>query len=289
MTDTTHKLAPNIFVDCSFPGVTVGAIATPTGVICIDAPTHPADARRWRQKLAQLAPGPVEFIINLDHHRDRVLGNQWLEGPVLAHELTSDRVRQLPEVFKGGPSEAGADADLAADLVGVRVVPPQITFSDRLILRRGALEIHLVHRPGVAPGALWVELPKEKIVFVGDAVVMDVPPLLQDANLTTWFEALAELHKPKFPATSVVPGRGLPTDKKGFKSFEDFLKTVRRKLEALQKAKKTRVEAGALADDLLSHFAVSNSLRDHYLRRLRVGLENLFDHHYVTPTPESRR
>ena len=103
----------------------------------------------------------------LDHHRDRILGNQWLEAPVIAHELTSERVRQLPDVFKGGLSEAGADADLATDLIGTRFVPPQFTFSDRMTLTHGGHELHLVHHPGPTPGAIWVEIPDEGVVRRG--------------------------------------------------------------------------------------------------------------------------
>lgn len=272
-----QKIAKDIYIGTSFAGVTVGAIFTPTGIICIDAPTQPADARRWRLKLSQVSSAPIELVINLDHHRDRVLGNQWLEAPVLAHENTLERVRQLPEVFKGSPSEAGADADLATDLIGVHVVPPQVTITDRLVLQKGDHELHVVWRPGVTAGNLWVEIPKEKIVFVGDTVTQNVPPFLQDGDLGRWLDSLAELRKPKFPANVVVPGRGLPTDKKGLKTMEDFLKVVRRKFESLSKAKKTRAEAGGLAEELLGHFTVSNTLREHYLRRLRVGLEHLFD------------
>ena len=42
-----QKLAKDIYVESNFPGVTVGAILTSDGIICIDTPTHPADARRW--------------------------------------------------------------------------------------------------------------------------------------------------------------------------------------------------------------------------------------------------
>jgi glyoxylase-like metal-dependent hydrolase (beta-lactamase superfamily II) len=112
-------------VESNFPGVTVGAILTSDGIICIDTPTHPADARRWRLKLAQLSQKPVLFVVNLDHHRDRVLGNQWFEAPVVAHASTHERVRVLPELFKGGLTDAGADG-LATDLAGVPSSSPQL-------------------------------------------------------------------------------------------------------------------------------------------------------------------
>ena len=272
-----QKLAKDVYVESGFAGVTVGAIVTPQGLICIDTPTHPADARRWRLKLAQLSQKPVQFIINLDHHRDRVLGNQWFEAPVIAHESTSERLRLLPELFKGGHSEAGADADLAADLAGVRLVTPQLTFTDRLVLTNGGHEVHLVHRPGSAPGAIWVELPRDQIVFAGDSAVTEVPPLMQDADIDAWLESLAELRKARFPAQVIVPGRGAPTDKKGLKPLPDFLRLARRRVDSLVRSKKTRADTAGLAEDLLSRFDVPASLREHYLRRLRAGLEHLYD------------
>lgn len=272
-----QKLAKDIYVESGYAGVTVGAILTPQGFICIDAPTHPADARRWRLKLAQLSQLPVKYLINLDHHRDRMLGNQWFEAPVIAHESTSERLRQLPELFKGGLSEAGADADLAADLAGVRLVAPQITFTDRMELIAGSHVIHLVRRPGQAAGAIWAELPAEKIVFTGDAVTVGVPPPMTDANLDDWLASLAELRKAKYPAHVIVPGRGAPTDKAGVKAMETFLRLVRRKLESLLRGKKTRADAAPAAEDLLAQFHVPAALREHYTRRLRVGLEQLYD------------
>src|ERR1700680_1680946 len=106
-----QKLAKDIYVESGFAGVTVGAVVTPEGIVCIDAPTHPADARRWRLKLAPLIAARVLVVGHLEHHRDRVLAAQWFEAPVIAHEATTDRLRQLPELFKGGQSEGGADSD----------------------------------------------------------------------------------------------------------------------------------------------------------------------------------
>lgn len=272
-----QKLAKDIYVESGYPGVTVGAILTPEGFICIDAPTHPADARRWRLKLAQLSQQPVKYLINTDHHRDRVLGSQWFEAPVIAHEAASERLRQLPEIFKGGLSDAGADADLAADLAGVRLLAPQITFTDRLVLCVGGHELHLTHRPGPAPGSIWVELPAAQIVFAGEAVTVGAPPPLAEADLEKWLANLAELRKAKYPAQTIVPGRGAATDKAGVKEMESFLKLVRRKVDSLLRGKKTRADAASAAEDLLRQFTVPASLRDHYARRLRVGLEQLYD------------
>ena len=272
-----QKLAKDIYIETGFAGVTVGAIVTSEGVICIDAPTHPADARRWKLKLSQISPKPILFTINLDHHRDRILGNQWLEAPVIAHEVTSERVRQLPETFKGGLSEIGADADLATEVVGVRFVPPHITFSNQMTLVRGLTEINLIHHPGPTAGAIWVEVPEAQVVFMGDAVTNDIPPMLQEAQLDHWLEALALVQKKKFLAQVVVPGRGALTDKAGVKVMEDFLKAARRKIETMLRAKRTRTEVAQIVEPMLDYFTVPNTMRDHFTRRMRTGLEHLYD------------
>jgi glyoxylase-like metal-dependent hydrolase (beta-lactamase superfamily II) len=278
-----QKLAKDIYIESGFAGVTVGAVVTREGIVCIDAPTHPADARRWRLKLAQLSDAPVRFVVNLDHHRDRVLGTQWFEAPVIAHEATSDRLRQMPELFKGGLSEGGADSDLAADLAGVRLVTPLLSLSDRMELRVGGHAIHLVRRPGSAPGAIWVELPAEKIVFTGDSLTVGAPPPMQEVDLDAWLESLAELRKARFPAQVIVPGRGGSTEKKAVQLMQDFIRKVRRKLHSLARAKKPRADLGALAGELVEDFHVPHALREHYARRLRVGLEHLYDQLTAVP------
>ena len=278
-----QRIAKDILVETKFPGVTVGAILGPDGIICIDAPTHPADARAWRQQLEQTVGKPIRFVVNLDHHRDRTLGNQWLEAPVVAHELVYERARLLPEFYRSLPTEVGADSEAVTDLTGLRVSVPQVTFSDRLTLVAGDREVHLVHRPGVAPGAIWAEIPAQGVVFTGDAVTHKVPPVLQEADLDAWLDALAELRKKRSAGRIIVPGRGSVTDKDGVKPTEDFLKTARRKVEALVRAKKPRAELDALAHDLLGKPAGAADLRALYLRRIRAGLEHLYDQFTIAP------
>ncbi len=271
-----QKLAKEIFIETKFPGVTVGAIIGPNGIICIDTPTRPSEARAWRQQLEQVTGKPVQFIISLDHHRDRSLGNSWFEAPVIAHDLTFDRLRLLPDLFKNSPAEAGADSELVEGLHGLRVILPQITLTSQLNLIAGAHEIHVTHRPGVTPGALWVELPAEGIVFVGDCVAHKVPPFLHEADLAVWLETLADLRKAKWVKT-IVPGRGPVLTREGLKPMEDILRLVQRKLEALARAQKPRSELEALSRNLLAKYTLPAELRTHYLRRLRSGLEHLYD------------
>ena len=252
-------------------------------MICVDAPTQPADARAWRQQVEQATGKRIRFVIVLDHHRDRNLGVQWLEAPVIAHEQTYERLRLLPEQYRNLPPEPGADSELVADLSGLRVVLPQISFANRLTLAAGDREIHLAHRLGVAPGAIWVEVPAQGVVFTGDAVTHKVPAWLGEAEIDAWLDSLGELRKKRSPGRIVVPGRGGVTDKDGVKPTEDFLKLARRKVEAFVRSKKPRAELQALAGELLGRPTGSAELRGLYQRRLHAGLEHLYDQLTIAP------
>lgn len=271
-----QKLVKDLYIETGYPGVTVGAVITKEGIICIDAPTRPTDARDWRAKLATLSPLPIRYVILLDHHRDRIMGCQWLDAAaVVAHELTHDRIRQFPELQKGNYSDTGMDVDLTADIAGVRLVAPHITFTQRMTLALGQREVQLVHSPGAAAGAIWVWV--DNVVFTGDTFTKNVPPFLAEAQFETWLNSIAQLRKLRPGPKTIVPGRGGALDKDGLKATEDFLKLARRKFEAFVKSKKPRNELVELAKDLLGAYTVTADLRDHYTRRLRLGLEALYD------------
>lgn len=272
-----QKLAGNVYVETSFSGVTVGAVVTRAGLICIDTPTRPSDARAWRERLASLSPKPILYVINTDHHRDRVLGNQWFDAPVITHEWVGERMRMYPEMIKSGGFDVVADYDLMRELAGVRVIPPQITFSKEITLLKGEREIVVRHVAGHSPGAAWVLMPETGVVFAGDSVVVDSHPRLAEADVEAWIRNLEELRKARFPAKTIVPGRGKSTNKEGLKYTLDYLRSARKKLEALAKGSRSRSEAATIAHELIKHFPVPDAQRDLVARRVRAEIEHWYD------------
>jgi len=272
-----HRLAGNTYVETAFAGVTVGAVVTRAGIIVIDTPTRPSEARQWREKLATLSPKPILYIINTDQHRDRVLGNQWFDAPVIAHEWVGERMRLYPEIIKSGGVDTTSDYDLMRELAGVRVIPPQITFSEELTLLKGDREVVIRHWPSQSPGSSWVMLPETGVVFTGDSVVTETHPRLAEANFESWLGNLEALRKAKFPAKIIVPGRGKLTDKAGVKYTQDYLRAARRKLEGLLKGNRSRLEAATVAAELIKQFPVHDSQRDAVARRVRADVERWYD------------
>ncbi len=264
-------------MESGYRGVTVGAIVGPEGILCIDAPTHAGEARKWRQKLEQLSEARPRFVINLDHDLDRVLGNPWLEAPVIASEAAAERIRAYPEVYRSSSSAAGADSDAADDLHGVRIVSPTLIFSDRLTLYSGKREVHLLRTPGPNPAAVWAHLPEDRIVFVGDSVAVDAPPVFAEADTGAWLASLEALKRAPYKNHKIVPGRGRATDAGELHWLITFLKEARRKVARLAAHGEEKPSVAKLVPEFLEYWEVPRAEQSRMRLRLQAGLERLWD------------
>lgn len=272
-----QKIGKDIYVQAGQAGVTAGAIVTTEGIVLVDAPTQPADADAWLAQVRTLSPLPIRFLVLTDHHRDRALTASWFRAPVIVQELAFDKLRIWPEALKPVLSETGADTELVADTAGARLVLPSFTFASRLRLQLGSTTLELEHHPGSTPGATWVRVVQHDTVFVGDSVVLKQPPFLAEADLDAWIAQLDQLRKTRSPGKTVVSGRGGVTGRDGIKAFEDTLRSIKRKLEPYAQGRKGRHDLDYLVADLAEAMHVRGDQRDHYLRRLRHGLEAQFD------------
>ena len=69
-----QELAPHVYIETGYAGVTLGAINWAHGLILIDAPFRAEDTRSWRSNLLNLGGGVDRLLVNLDAHFDRTLG-----------------------------------------------------------------------------------------------------------------------------------------------------------------------------------------------------------------------
>lgn len=114
------------------------------------------------------------------------------------------------------------------------MVPPNLTFPDRMKLTFGDREIHLLHfGPAHTAGDLVVYLPRERIVCTGDFYNGYVG-YLGDAFANQWADALGEFEKLDFE--TVIPGHGKPfTGKERIPVVQACLRDLWGQAEALKK------------------------------------------------------
>jgi len=269
-------IAKNVYIEDRYVGVTLGVITQPRGLIQIDAPPSPEDGRTWRASLMGMGNGPERVLINLDAHPDRTT--------VIAHERTAQAFRNRPNTFKAQGDETGANWEAIPGLGSVRWAPPEISFVEKMTLHWGDSPILLENRPGPASGAIWVILPAEKVVFVGDAVTKSQPPFLAYANLPEWIETLKILQEPEYKGFTVVSGRGGVVTALVVRNQTDILKRIYDKVEKLGSKKSPAPAIDKLADQILKDFKVPSVRQKQYSHRLRYGLNHYFARHYHTPS-----
>jgi len=268
-----------IYYEDSFLGVTLGGLVFSHGTIIIDSPLRAEDARSWRSALLNQRGGSNRLLINLDANPDRTLGDRALECTILAHTKTAQVFRNRPTIFKGQSLESGAAWEAYSDAIGMRWAMPDITFSQRMSLHWGGPEVILEHHPGPTPGATWVVIPDARVVFVGDAVVLDQPPFLAHADLPLWLEALDMLMN-SYDGYTIISGRGGPATMENITKQRQYLSKITLKLDQLSEEKSPAEATEKLVPDLLAALTFPPEKRDGYRKRLRFGLYQYYNRHY---------
>jgi glyoxylase-like metal-dependent hydrolase (beta-lactamase superfamily II) len=275
-----NSISKQVFIEEQYPGVTLGVISNSQGLIQIDAPPSPEDGRSWRAALMGMGGGPERILINLDPHPDRTLGVRAMDCSVIAHEETAQVFRNRPSTFKAQSDDTGANWESMTGLTGIRWVSPEISFTDTMSLHWDNVPILLESHPGPNPGAIWVILPDEKIVFVGDVVLKNQPPFLANADLPAWMETLDILQSKAYSDFTVISGRDGIVSAAVINNQAAFIKDAYKRLEKLSKRKPKPDITDSIVQPLLSKFKVSAARQNQYSQRLSHGLRQYYARHY---------
>jgi glyoxylase-like metal-dependent hydrolase (beta-lactamase superfamily II) len=271
------EIGNGIFVETDYARVTVGAVLTGEGWVCIDTPPYPRDARAWREQLAHKAERPILYAINTDGHRDRIICDGLFDAPVVAHERAAAKMLSLNQVFISQAAEdLAANEGERVEIAGLSVAPPQVAFSDSLTLLCGGREITALGRPSASVGSAWVIFPEDRVLFTGDTVVVGVHPYMEDCLSKAWLEALGELRR-RFEGWTLVPGRGPVTDIGAAEPISEYVRAARRRIASLHRAERPRSEIASLVGEFLEMFAVPSNQREAIYRRTRAGLDAIYD------------
>ncbi len=274
-----QQIGKGIFYEDQYMGVTLGGLVCPHGTIYIDAPLRIDDARSWRASLMAQRSGNHRLLINLDAHPDRTLGTRALDCIVVAHNKTAQVFRNRPTIFKGQTVESGAAWESYNEAVGIRWAPPDVTFSQSMSLFWGGPDVILEHHVGPTPGTTWVILPTEKIIFVGDTVVVHQPPFMASSDLTDWLNSLTLLQT-QYKDYFVIGGRGGAASPEAIRAMISGLKNTLKGMERLSKRHASPDATDDLLSGLMDDFSVPTNMRDRYILRLRYGLFQNYSRRY---------
>jgi cyclase len=236
------ELAPGIFLfstpgygDVGLDGNSI-AILSRDGVLVFDTNGTPGASAAVLSEIRTLTDQPVRWIVNSHWHWDHWYGTetyqqafpdvrvvsheknrQLMMGPALAFNkpfLEEQLPAYIQSVEKRAADTPSLEPLLEADKAfleqkkNVRLVFPNVTFSDRLAIELGERHIEVLnYGRGVTPGDTFVYLPKEKILLLGDLIVNPITFALSGYP-TEWLRVLEKIDA--LDAATIVTGHGAP-------------------------------------------------------------------------------
>ncbi len=274
-----QEVAPKIFVETEFHGANVGFVVTSEGVILIDTPMLPDDAHLWQEEIRQRTDKEIRYIINTDHHRAHIVGNQYFPmATVIAHEFAWKNMQSYGDSFRTRLLNLYGDRipEAAEEWKQhLEITLPEITFTDRTILFSGDKEIQMVPVGGHTPATTVIYFPNERLLFAGDLVVTDRPPFLSQGNTKEWLQALTYLRKLQYDI--LIPGHGEVTGKEATERMSEFLRLVRRKVRSAYRAGLTKADTARSLRYLIHQWPIPPFEKPKADRRFKSSLNRVWN------------
>jgi cyclase len=273
-----QEIAHNVFIETRYHGANVAYIPTGEGIILIDTPMLPNDARAWLALIQANCSEPILYIINTDHHRAHIIGNQFFPmARVLAHEHAWKEMKSYGDSFRTRLLNMYRERNppAVAEWKHLKIIKPQVTFTGRCTLFKGDKEIHLIAVGGHTPATIIVYFPNEKILFSGDVVITDRPPFLSQGNTKQWLEALTYLRKLRYDV--LIPGHGEPTGKEATDRMSEFLRLVRRHVRSAYLSGLTKSETASSLSHLIRFWPIPPEEKPKADRRFKSGLGRVWN------------
>jgi glyoxylase-like metal-dependent hydrolase (beta-lactamase superfamily II) len=225
-------------------------------VLVIDA-NYPSGAMIVMPKIKAMTDKPVRFVFNTHNHADHMYGNKlWADAgaTLIATTAAMEEVRKVETGYFGGaPGRWEASAKVRPDVAATKFQPPVMLFPKELDFDDGKhrVELHWFG-PGHTRGDGYAWLPKEKVLFTGDACVNGPYNNVADGDIGEWIKTL-EIVK-QLGAEKVVPGHGpmggpeVIADQQGY--FIALQAAVKAQMDAGKTPAEVKAAAPAIAAEL---------------------------------------
>lgn len=272
-----QEITNRVYLETQYPGVTLGAISRKHGLILIDSPFRQDDGKTWRSSLLNLGGGITRMLILQDGHMDRTMGAKALEATIVCQNEAAEAFQNRPASIKAQINDAGASWENYNGLGSIRWASAQITFSEEINIQWDDNPIVLSSKPGISQGAIWTHIPNDKILFLGDSVVVKQPPFIGFGNIPLWIEQLKPLLTDTYQEYFLIGSRnGFITQEHVHQCIE-FLSLANDEIRNLpiEKAKTEMIES--LSKKLLKTIPdLDDTYLELYQIRLSWGIKNYY-------------
>ncbi len=214
-----------------------GFVVTAAGVVVLDALGTPSLGWDLLQQIRKVTDQPVRYIMLSHYHADHIYGLQAFKDHVPGVIIIAqERAGEYRENEDTADERANQRLDQRREALfpwvnrDTRVVPPDITFRQRLELKLGGRRFVMIYAgPAHSASDAMISVEPDGVLFAGDIVQNSRIPFMNadDVDTANWRRALDEVEQinPKF----IIPGHGRPstTAKEAIAFTRDYIDYVR--------------------------------------------------------------
>ncbi|NIQ05385.1 MAG: MBL fold metallo-hydrolase [Candidatus Korarchaeota archaeon] len=218
-------------------------------LVMVDTGMDPVTTKNLREQAEKETGLPFKYVILTHYHTDHVFGNQVFEDcEILSTKATYNIMKKNKEVQwteENLKERMKETPELKKKWKDLRIVLPTKTFEERYTIEEAGKKVRIVEANGHTEGDVYVYLPDEDILIVGDLLFAKTYPYGGDptADPYLWIQALDEMIKshPK----KVVPGHGPITKTEELKLHRNYLNDLVEEMKRFVKLGRRKAELEA--------------------------------------------
>ena len=192
-----------------------GFVVTTDGVVVFDALGTPSLGWALLQAIRKTTDKPVRYVAVSHYHADHIYGLQAFKDHTGAAIIAQERAAEYKENDETADERADQRLDQRREALApwvnkdTRVVPPDITFKERLTLTLGGKRFVMLYvGPAHSGSDMMMLVEPDGVLFAGDVVQNGRVPFMNsdDVDTRNWLRGLNEVEKlnPNF----IIPGHG---------------------------------------------------------------------------------
>jgi glyoxylase-like metal-dependent hydrolase (beta-lactamase superfamily II) len=192
-----------------------GFVVTSDGVVAFDALGTPSLGWALLQEIGKRSDKKVRYVVASHYHADHIYGLQAFRDHTDALIVAQERAGEYRDNEETADEKASQRLDQRRSALfpwvdgNTRVVPPDITFKERMTINLGDRRLTLIYAgPAHSSSDIMMMVEPDGVLFAGDIVQNGRIPFMNsdDVSTTQWLRALGEVGKlnPKF----IIPGHG---------------------------------------------------------------------------------
>jgi glyoxylase-like metal-dependent hydrolase (beta-lactamase superfamily II) len=241
---TVTELAPGVFfrktrTEPEFIGCNQGWVVFDEFVLVIDA-NFPNQATEVIKIIRRHTNKPIRYVFDTHYHGDHADGNvKYTELGAIA--VASERSKALFET-KGVVGFETSQAEKPDEYGGLKYDQPTLYFPRTLVIDDGHQRVELIHfghAHTLGDAVAW--LPRQGILFTGDACVNGAFNYTGDSNTESWISVLNAMEE--LPVKILAPGHGELSDK-------TLIGKQRRYFVELRNAIKGSIDSGKTLEEI---------------------------------------